>query len=162
EDSITFGPSMRKNSYQKMNTDRSQVIPFDYIADEDPTVYQQLIEQARWLILSDSEYNIVCTLIGHLDDSGYLSVSTSELAVQMNVEGSEDSRGRDIFQKMGPVGIGDLNLQECILLQVDQYYPEESTIKHIIRDHLHLLANRKGQELGRKMNVSLSEVKSAY
>ena len=162
EDSITFGPSMRKNSYQKMNTDRSQVNPFDYIADEDPTVYQQLIEQARWLILSDSEYNIVCTLIGHLDDSGYLSVSTSELAVQMNLDESEIKRGLDILQNMEPVGIGARNLQECLLLQVDHYYPEETTIKHIIRDHLHLLANRKWQELARKMNVSLSEVKSAY
>src|SRR5699024_12207300 len=106
--------------------------------------------------------NIVCTLIGHLDDSGYLSVSTSELAVQMNLEQSESKRGLDILQKMEPVGIGARNLQECLLLQVDHYYPEETTIKHIIREHLHLLANRKWQELARKMNVSLSEVKSAY
>src|SRR5699024_9579808 len=57
------------------------------------------------------------------------------------------------------IGVGARDLKECLLLQAQAYYPDESLVEYVITDHLELLANKKWQEISRLLHVPLTGVK---
>ncbi|HEX6594236.1 MAG TPA: RNA polymerase factor sigma-54 [Bacillota bacterium] len=154
--------SSNSNSKVKGTTDDSETNPFDYIAGDEPNLQQQLMEQARLLRLSETDYKIVTTLIQHLDENGYLVLNTKEIALQMKTKDSAIENGLQLLQQLEPVGVGARSLQECLLLQLNYFYPREMIAKQIIHHYLHVLADRKWEIIADKMNISLAEVKHAY
>src|SRR5699024_12358473 len=51
---------------------------------------------------------------------------------------------------------------ECLKLQMDYYYPEETFASHIVKHHLTELANKKWHALARKYNVALADIQYIF
>ena len=83
-----------------------------------------LIQQLGFRKLDDKKYKIGTYIIGNLDDSGYLSRPISgimdDLLFTQNLDVSEDEilEVLHIIQDFDPAGIGAIDLQECLLIQL--------------------------------------------
>jgi RNA polymerase sigma-54 factor len=105
---------------------------------------EQLISQLGMHRITDKQYIIATTIIGNLDESGYLMreipAMCDDLAFNHGIEATEQEviTVLKIIQGFDPPGIGARNLQECLLLQLDRF-PHGSRgvelAREIVRDH---------------------------
>ncbi|MGB1318117.1 MAG: RNA polymerase sigma-54 factor, partial [Flavobacteriales bacterium] len=85
-----------------------------------------LREQLGMRVLSDTQRVIAETIIGNLDDDGYLRreifAIVDDLAFTQNLQTNEDEVEDllDIIQAFEPAGVGARNLQECLLIQLNK------------------------------------------
>ncbi|GGB53483.1 RNA polymerase factor sigma-54 [Virgibacillus dakarensis] len=145
--------------YHKPNRNNKTADTFDYIANQEKGMRENLIEQMQWLDITEDERRVVHYLILNLDENGYLPLNTEEIAENSSIDKKEIDNGIKLLQQLEPVGVGARNLQECLLLQATHYYPEEPLLECVIREHLDLLANKKWNTIAKQLDVSLSEVK---
>ncbi|MBP1947095.1 RNA polymerase factor sigma-54 [Virgibacillus litoralis] len=136
--------------------------PLDFMAIGDHGQWGNLLEQTQWLQVSDKEQIILRYLILNLDDNGYLPITTSEVADQLAVNEDLVKHSIRILQKLEPIGVGARDLKECLLLQTQEFYPDDSLVTYVIREYLELLADKKWHEISRKLNISLTEVKRIF
>lgn len=136
--------------------------PVDFVASGEKGMRETLIDQARWLKINEESWLVLRYLILNLDENGYLPLTTKEIALQLNISIDKIEEGIQLLQQMEPAGIGARSLAECLLLQVQRNYPDDTLTKKVITDHLEMLADRKWEAIAKECNVMLSEVKEVY
>jgi RNA polymerase sigma-54 factor len=100
-----------------------------------------LLAQVGLQSLTEKENIIATTIIGNLDEAGYLHreipALCDDLAFNHNIEASPDEvlKVLKIIQSFDPPGIGARNLQECLLLQIERK-PLSSKALHLVRQIL--------------------------
>lgn len=83
-----------------------------------------LLSQLGLRVLTDKQKAIAETIIGNLDDSGYLQrdilAMVDDLAFSQNMQVSDDEilEVLKVVQDLEPSGVGARNLQECLLIQL--------------------------------------------
>ena len=103
--------------------------------------------------------DIGSAIIGNLNDDGYLAASVGEIAA-MGQWGAEDVEGvLKVVQGFDPVGVAARGLQECLLLQIAHLGLSDTASETIVREHLKLLQNQQGQEIARRLGLSIEELK---
>lgn len=127
----------------------------------EPSIMDYLLEQARLSDLTEEELQIAEYIIGNLDDNGYLTISTRDIALALGRPPEEVERVLRIIQGFDPPGIAARSLQECLLLQLERDGKAESLEYRIVREHMDLLARRRIPELARALGVSVAEVENA-
>jgi len=153
---------------------QSQNLPLrEYSADDEaleerpikvePCLEDELLQQLR-VELSDSlEIKIGEIIIGSLDEDGYLTLTSEEIAQAVGI----DDMVRveyilKIIQNFEPVGIASRSLKECLLSQVNFRCNGNSELIHaIIENCLEELGGKKFQKIARKVGTSLDAVKEA-
>ena len=113
-------PSYRLAANNQSPDDDQREIPFSA-----GTSFQEyLISQLGLRELTEKQYQIGITIIGNLDDAGYLQrdpdAMTDDLAFSQNLEVTkyEILEVLKVIQDLDPPGIGARNLQECLLIQL--------------------------------------------
>lgn len=90
------------------------------------TFHEDLISQLQLQSLSEKEILIGLELIGNIDDAGYLSRSITSMVddflFRQNLEVSEKEIEYvlKIIQSFDPSGVGAIDLQECLLIQLER------------------------------------------
>ena len=103
--------------------------------------------------------DIGSAIVGNLNDDGYLAASVEEIA-RMGAWDTEDvERVLKVVQGFDPVGVAAREPQECLLLQIAHLGLSGSATETIVREHLKLLQNQQGQEIARRLGLSIEEVK---
>lgn len=108
------------------------------------TSYQDyLLGQLGLIKHTDKQHIIAVTIIGNIDDSGYLQRDITslvdDLAFNQNIEATEEEI-REVLQMIqgfDPPGVGATNLQECLLLQLQRksnQLPEIRLAQEIVKD----------------------------
>ena len=91
----------------------------------------QLISQLGMRMLSDDNYLIAETIIGNIDDDGYLrreiSALVDDLAFSQNLIVKEEDiiDVLEMIQEFDPAGVGARNLQECLWIQAMRKIKDE-------------------------------------
>ena len=90
------------------------------------TFRERLSKQLYMLSLSNLETVIAETIIGNLDESGYLSreidaiVDDIVFSQGLEIEEEEVTNVLTKIQSLDPAGIGARDLKECLLLQINR------------------------------------------
>lgn len=140
-------------------TDVETANPLDYSVSNETTIYDQLIEQLVDYDLTDSEKILMEYLIYNIDERGYLTVTDEEICEQLRVSEREIYQAKNILHQLEPVGIGAVDLVECLSLQAKHKYPENELLITVIENHLHHIADNKLDIISQEVNVSLAKVK---
>ncbi|HJN45257.1 MAG TPA: RNA polymerase factor sigma-54 [Vicinamibacterales bacterium] len=98
-------------------------------------------------------------IIGNVDDDGYLVASADEIAAMGNWPLHEVERVLQVIQAFDPIGVAARGLQECLLLQLDHLGLSGTASETIVREHLKLLQNHQGQEIARRLDMSIEDLK---
>ncbi len=103
--------------------------------------------------------DIGSAIIGNLDDDGYLVASIDEIAAMGGWDTRDVERVLRVVQGFDPVGVAARGLQECLLLQIRQLGLNDTATESIVREHLPLLRNQQGQEIARRLGLTIGELK---
>jgi len=113
--------------------------------------------------LNPKERIIAAYLLTNLDEDGFITVNSLEVAQYFHVPLSTVEGVRRVIQKADPLGVGSVNPKEALLVQIDilsetQDVPE--LIRKIIEDEMDLLTHRQYNELAHKFNVSIRRIQN--
>lgn len=117
----------------------------------------------------EEPYLSLCSyLIDCLSSSGYLDISTGELAAELNTSEENVEEALFTLQSLDPAGVGARSLSECLMLQLNDadgvlksMPADPDTVIRLIMTELPLLAARDFKALAKALEVSPAEAKAA-
>ncbi len=130
---------------------------------------QFLMDQMRTFSMGEIESQIAQFLIGSIDDTGYLRRSlldiVDDLAFTENlyVEESQVQKVLEKVQKLDPAGVGAMDLQECLALQLQRksQSPEVALAFKIIKFHFTPFSKKHFDKLMRTLDLGEDQLKGA-
>jgi RNA polymerase sigma-54 factor len=117
------------------------------------------------LALPASEHQIAETLVGSLDDRGYLTAPTDAIAGWLGVKPAHVERVLAELRQTGPAGTGARDLRECLLLQLDRLAAhsrpaddELVLVRRVVAEHLPELAGGRFTAIAEALGVRREDV----
>jgi len=131
---------------------------FENFLTKKATLSDHLFWQLRLNDFSEEERLIGTLIIGNLNEDGFLQVSLDEIASQSGFERARVEKVMQQVQAFDPPGVASRDLRECLLLQAQQIYPQESLVQALISNHLDKLARKNYQAIAKELQTPIEEV----
>lgn len=150
----------------KGKDDEERVIPLS----GEQTFQEKLTEQIHLIFLDEQQFIIADTIIGNLDESGYLNRDieslVDDLAFSMNIMVSEKEVEEvlKIVQELDPAGVGARDLQECLILQINRKQDGDITkytAKKILEDCFEEFTKKHYDKIAKKLEIEDQDLKEA-
>jgi len=160
------GSDYKTKSSNSSKDEEERVIPLS----GEQSFQDVLSEQLHLLDLDDVQFLIADTLIGNLDESGYLNreleAIVDDLAFSANVNTSESEVEAVLLQiqELDPAGIGARDLQECLLIQINRKQDGDITrftAKKILEDHFEEFTRKHYDKIAKKLEIEDQDLKEA-
>ena len=133
---------------------------FDSIANQE-TLQQHLIGQINGAELGTSDRRLAELIIGNIDDNGFLQTNSEEMNANTGVPVTDLRRILEIIQTFHPVGVGAVDLRDCLLIQLRRSGKENTLEYQIISKHLDELGKRRFPEIARRLGVTVDQIQQA-
>lgn len=133
----------------------------NFLSKNGDDLQEHLIWQLRLTPVTDREKEIAESVVGNIDENGYLQASGEEIAATAGCTPEEADRAVKLVQSFDPNGVGARNLKECLLLQLDALELRGSLVESLISNNLEDLERRRYQQLARQYGCSAEEITSA-
>lgn len=92
---------------------------FETFLSSPVTLGDHLRSQLSVSLISDEIRNAAESIIGNLDEDGYLSASLEEITAAGEHKLEHVQEALKVVQSLDPAGVAATNLQECMLLQIE-------------------------------------------
>lgn len=143
------------------NNDIGAEFDIDARNSRPPTLRDHLDWQMRMTPFSPTDRRIAQSIIGSINQDGYLTCSLQELQEMLTDETEADIDEIEAvlhrIQNFDPNGVGARNLSECLLIQLRDNGSGSSLVEHarrLVSEHLQLLANRDYAQLRRALGLT--------
>jgi len=113
------------------------------------TLADYLHQQLAVTVLAEDIRDAAESIIGNLDEDGYLSASLEEIASVGGHKPEEVEEALRVVQALDPAGVGARNLRECLLLQIESVNGKGGVAWQIVSNQLRLLETRQFRELAK-------------
>jgi RNA polymerase sigma-54 factor len=120
---------------------------------------EHLMWQLGMTICSDSVREIAESIIGNLDENGYLTASIDELKEDKKYSDDDLEDAIAVVQDFDPMGVGARDLRECLLLQLKAFDPSNTLAYQIVSEHLKQVQANQLKEIARALNRPTDTVK---
>src|SRR5690554_2901652 len=129
-----------------------------------------LKEQLSWRNITDKQELLAKTIIGNLDDDGYLRREvdniSDDLAFSQNIMASAEEleEALRIVQNLDPAGVGARDLRECLMLQLarkDNSYPSVKIATEILDKYFEAFTKKHYDRITKRMEVDNEDLKVA-
>ncbi len=159
-------PDYKTQVNNKSKDDEERAVPLSVEA----SFQEKLSEQLQLLDLDDTQFLIAETIIGNLDESGYLNreieAIVDDLAFSANVMVTEKEVECVLLQvqELDPAGIGARDLRECLLLQINRKQEGNITLftaKKILQDHFEEFTRKHYDKIQKKLEITDEDLKDA-
>jgi RNA polymerase sigma-54 factor len=146
--------------------DEEKVIPLS----GDISFQDRIATQLHLLDLNEKEFIIADTIIGNLDDSGYLNreieAIVDDLAFSSDVRATEEEVNKilEMIQELDPAGIGARDLRECLLLQIERKQNGDITrftAMKILEEYFEEFTKKHYDKIIKKLEISGENLKDA-
>src|SRR3989344_3650145 len=114
-------PDYKTQANNTSKDDEERAVPLSVEA----SFQEKLTDQLHLLDLDDNQLLIADTIIGNLDESGYLNreveaiVDDLAFSANLTVTEAEVELVLRLVQELDPAGIGARDLRECLILQIE-------------------------------------------
>jgi RNA polymerase sigma-54 factor len=122
---------------------------------------EYLVEELRESSLTDAQRPIAETIIGNIDDYGYLKATVEEIAMVANSPVEQIAEVLKVIQTFDPPGIGARDLRECLMLQLERDGKQETLEYRIVRDFMEALGKRRIPEIARGTGQTVEAVQES-
>lgn len=159
-------PDYKTKANNHSKDDEQRVIPLS----GEQSFQERLTEQLHLLDLDDIQFMIADTIIGNLDESGYLNremeAIVDDLAFSANIITTleEVEEILELIQDLDPAGVGARDLQECLLIQINRKQDGDitkHTAKVILQDHFEEFTKKHYKQILKKLEISDEDLKEA-
>jgi RNA polymerase sigma-54 factor len=125
------------------------------------TLPDHLHSQLSVVLMPDAVREAADSIIGNLDENGYLTVSLEEIAASGEHTPEDVEAALKAVQSLEPAGVGARDVRECLLLQLESRNGRGGLAWQIVADHLKLLETHQFKELARLLGRSAEHVQIA-
>ena len=122
---------------------------FETFLSSPVTLTDHLNSQLSVMLLTDRVRQAANSIIGNLEESGYLTTPLEEIAVAEGLRLDDVRAGLKAVQSLDPTGVGATTLRECLLLQLEARGSRDGVAWKIVHDHLKLLETRQVAQLAK-------------
>ena len=125
------------------------------------TLGDYLRSQLSVSIISDAVRDAAESIIGNLDEDGYVSASLEEIATAGEHKPEIVEEALKVVQSLDPAGVGARNLRECLLLQIESVNGRGGVAWQIVSNHLRLLETRQYKEIAKLLARPMEHIEIA-
>ena len=125
------------------------------------TLSSHLDDQLAVLVIPEAVRDAADSIIGNLDEKGYLTEALDEMAGAAGCTLEQMAEALRIVQTLDPAGVGARDLRECLLLQLTSRNADGGVAWHIVSDHLKLLETRRFKEIAKAMGRPIEHIQIA-
>jgi RNA polymerase sigma-54 factor len=125
------------------------------------TLGDHLHSQLSVSVISGDVRDAADSIIGNLDEDGYLSASLEEIAHAGEHKLDDVGLALKFVQTLEPAGVGARNLQECLLLQIESLNGKGGVAWQIVSQYMRLLETRQYKEIARVLGRPMQHVEVA-
>lgn len=125
---------------------------------------ESLSDHLLWQLLmtlpSEEEEKVGSTIIGNINQDGYLKLSIEEIS---QVTGNDPDLVRNVLslmQTFDPIGVCARDLSECLLIQARHYNLINPVLSEIIQHHLNNLENKNYKAVSKALKINIQDVVS--
>jgi RNA polymerase sigma-54 factor len=98
------------------------------------------------------------SIIGNLNDDGYLTASLEELASTGGHKPEDVQAALTLIQQFDPLGVSARDLSECLILQLRVLAPDNTLAVKIVTEHLKQIENKQYKEIARALDRPVQSV----
>ena len=125
------------------------------------TLPDHLRSQLSMLAVADAIHDAADSIIGNLDEAGYLLASLEEIAATGGHRVEDVEEALRVVQGLEPAGVGARDPRECLLLQLESRTGVGGVAWQIVSEHLKLLELRQYRELAKILGRPLEHIQTA-
>jgi RNA polymerase sigma-54 factor len=125
------------------------------------TLGDHLRSQLSVSLASDEVRDAAESIIGNLDEDGYLSASLDEIAAMGNHTPEQVEQALTVVQSLDPAGVGARNLRECLLLQIESINGRGGVAWLIVSNCLRLMETKQYKEIAKVLGRPLEHIEIA-
>ena len=150
--------SNREERESLQDAETKEDLPFENYIVKEVGLHEHLYNQLSFLELDKLMQRIAYYLIGNIDNCGYLTVTRSQAAADLEVPEEMVKEAQGIVQGFDPPGVGASDLSECLTLQLERKGIDDKQLFELIKNHLELLGTGKIARVAQIMDISAARV----
>lgn len=154
-----FAQESASNVYTSQDAERRQHF-FDSLVSG-TSLQEHLVQQAELTDLDEDQSVAINYLIGSLDDRGYLTAKLADLALLAQQPLKIMQQAHAVLKTLDPPGIGAVDIQDCLLIQIEANQRGKSLAARILREQFQLLMRRRVPEIAKRLNADIEDVQDA-
>lgn len=125
------------------------------------TLPEHLMSQLHMTSLSEKEMVVGEYIIWSINEDGYLNYTVESIAENLDVEKELVEKVLKVIQRFEPIGIGTRSLQECLLIQMMEKFPDHKVAIEILKENFDDFTNKRYEKIAKKMNITLDDIRQA-
>jgi len=141
--------------------DGEEELGFEAFTAKAPTLQEHLMGQLALLQVEPPLRRIGAYLINCLDDNGYLTAPTAEIAQHLKVPHEQVLAALEVVQSLDPVGVGARSLVECLSLQWAAVDNGNPLVPVLIERYLDALGEGRITRIAEELGATPAEVQEA-
>jgi RNA polymerase sigma-54 factor len=114
--------------------------------------------QLNLSICPDAVRDASHSIIGNLNEDGYLTATLEEIAQSGNHQLADVEQALALIQMFDPLGVAARDVRECLLIQLRALASENTLAQQIVSEHLKQLQNKQYREIARALDRSVNKV----
>ena len=125
------------------------------------SLQDHLLSQLGVIVTDPEKEKIGITIIGNIDNNGYLRSSNEELVRAIGKSPEEIEEIIHLIQTFDPVGVGARDIEECLLIQLDRLGKVNTLESRIVTECLDLMGEHKYEQIADQLQAQAIDVKKA-
>lgn len=159
---IEFEDSVQDSSFSSNEDYHNKQDYIKSLISYPETLQDHLLHQLHSFDLPSDEYNIGESIIGSINDDGFLRYSIEEIAGSINADVKKVEEALSLIQTFDPAGAGSRDLRECLLIQLKAKGKEDALSYKIIDKYLDILKKKDFNKIAKELVTSIENVRDAF
>jgi RNA polymerase sigma-54 factor len=119
---------------------------------------EHLIKQASLIAKNESELLLLETIITSLNDNGFLTINPEEIIKAGSFDIQKVNDAIAVVNYLDPIGCGARNVNESLIIQAMQVYPDDEILLTILRNYFIDLEKLDYVKIAAALHISNAEV----
>jgi RNA polymerase sigma-54 factor len=131
---------------------------FENFLSQPASLADHLEWQLSLSVCSDEVCQAGDSIIGNLNEDGYLTASLDEIAQSGEHKPEDVEAALALVQEFDPLGVAARDLRECLLMQIRALAPDNTLAQQVVSDHLKQLQNKQYRDIARALDRPVKAV----